>query len=365
MRISIVTDAWHPQVNGVVRTLSKVKDLLERRGHAVQIVTAEGRPAFGLPTYPEIKLAIAGAAEIGSEIAAFEPDSIHIATEGTLGLAARRFCLRQSLPFTSGYHTRFPEMIRMRLPLPGVEAIVHRWFRWFHGPSQRVMVPTPSMADVLEEKGFSNVVTWSRGVDHQLFRPRSTDALAGLARPIALYAGRVAVEKGLPDFLDLDLPGSKVVVGDGPMLKELEAGYPDVTFTGYLSGETLARTVAAADVFVFPSRTDTFGLVLIEALASGVPVAAFDVPGPRDIITTEDVGAIGDDLGQAIRQALICQPESCREHALRFSWDRAIKQFEDYLAPLKFGHKDRLRHVASVTRQRAVLPSPQRRTGMS
>ena len=255
MRISIVTDAWHPQVNGVVRTLLKVTDLLERHGHVVQIVTAKGRPAFGLPTYPEIRLAIVGATEIGSEIASFDPDAIHIATEGTLGLAARRFCLRHGLPFTSGYHTRFPEMIQMRLPLPGVEAIVHRWFRWFHAPSRCVMVPTPSMADVLKEKGFSNIVTWTRGVDHELFHPRRADAaegpteFAGLERPIALYAGRVAVEKSLPDFLDLDLPGSKVVIGDGPMLEELKTRYPDVTFTGYLSGEALARAVAAADVF--------------------------------------------------------------------------------------------------------------------
>jgi len=223
-------------------------------------------------------------------------------------------------------------------------------------------------ADVLKDKGFSNVVTWGRGVDHGLFRPRSPkhiEGLVGLARPIVLYADRVAVEKGLPDFLDLDLPDSKVVVGDGPMLEELEARYPDITFTGYLSGDTLARTIAAADVFVFPSRTDTFGLVMIEALASGVPVAAFDVPEPRDIITTDDVGAIGDDLGHAIRRALTCRPEHCREQALPFSWDRAAKQFEDHLTPLSFPHKDRLRHVALTTGQRAVLPSLQRWAGTS
>ncbi len=351
MRISIVTDAWHPQVNGVVRTLSKVADLISQRGHVVQMVTADGRPTFELPTYPEIRLAITGAGEIGSEITAFEPDAIHIATEGTLGLAARRFCVRHHLPFTTGYHTRFPEMIRMRLPIPGVESIAHRWFRWFHGPSRRVMVPTPSMAAVLKKKRFMNVVTWSRGVDHHLFRPQSTDALDGLPRPVSLYAGRIAVEKDLPEFLDLDLPGSKVVVGDGPMLKELKGRYPDVVFPGYLTGDQLARTIAAADVFVFPSRTDTFGLVMIEALASGVPIAAYDVPGPRDIITSDAVGAVGPDLRTSIRTALNGDPESCRKHALCFSWEHSAQQFEDYLSPLTQANKDWLRRVASTARR--------------
>ena len=358
MRITIVTDAWHPQVNGVVRTLCSIVDVLKRRGHTLKLITAEGRRTFGLPTYPEIRLAFAGTNEIGHEIAAFEPDAIHVVTEGTLGLAARRFCVRHRLPFTTGYHTRFPEMIHMRLPIPGVESIVHRWFRWFHHPSSRVMVPTPSMATVLKKKGFRNVATWSRGVNHELFRPQETDALKDLPRPIALYAGRVAVEKGLPDFLDLDLPGSKVIVGDGPMLDELKARYPDVVFPGYLTGETLARTIAAADVFVFPSRTDTFGLVMIEALASGVPVAAYDVPGPRDIITKESVGAIGSDLRASILRALNCKPEDCREHALRFSWARAAKEFEGFLVTIDGAHKDRMRRIAlTMRRQSARAPS--------
>ena len=193
MRISIVTDAWRPQINGVVRTLGKVTDILKRRGHALQLVTAEGRSTFGLPTYPEVRLAFARPKAIGAEIAGFRPDAIHIATEGTLGLAARRFCLRQGLTFTTGYHTRFPEMIRMRWPLPGLEALVHRWFRWFHNPAERVLAPTPSMAHVLQDKGFSNVVVWTRGVDHDVFRPRPKEAFADLPRPIALYAGRVAL----------------------------------------------------------------------------------------------------------------------------------------------------------------------------
>jgi glycosyltransferase involved in cell wall biosynthesis len=333
MRISIVTDAWRPQINGVVRTLGKVTDILKQRGHELQIVTSEGRSTFGLPTYPEIQLAIAGSRSIGREIAAFSPEAIHIVTEGTLGLAGRRFCLRHGLPFTTGYHTRFPEMIRMRWPVPGVESLVYRWFHWFHRPAERVMAPTPSMARVLKEKGFENVVVWTRGVDHDLFRPRPKEAFPDLPRPIALCAGRVAIEKGLPDFLDLDLPGSKVIVGDGPMLPELKARYPNVHFTGYLKGEPLASAIASADVFVFPSRTDTFGLVMIEALASGVPVAAYDVPGPRDIITGE-VGAVGSNLGECVDQALERSPDRCRAYALTFSWERAAELFESYLAPI-------------------------------
>ncbi len=356
MRISIVTDAWHPQVNGVVRTLHKITDILKERGHALQIVTAKGRPTFNLPTYPEIKLAWVSAGEIGGEIAAFEPDSVHLVTEGTLGLAARRFCLRQRIRFTTGYHTRFPELVGMRFPLPGMTAVAYRWFQWFHGPSQRVMVPTVSMAAVLKAKGFAHIVPWTRGVDHHLFRPRKTDALAHLERPIALYAGRVAVEKGLPDFLDLDLPGSKVVVGDGPMLDTLKARYPDVVFSGYLSGESLARTVAAADVFVFPSRTDTFGLVMIEALASGVPVAAYDVPGPCDIVTSPAVGALDKDLKKAIEKALTCLSESCRIHALNFTWARSAEQFMSHLFPLAEEEKDRLKRFALAIRQKPILP---------
>ena len=361
MRISIVTDAWHPQINGVVRTLSKITELLKRRGHAVQVITSNGRPTFGLPTYPEIRLAIVASRSVGDEIAAFAPDAVHIATEGTLGLAARRFCLRRGLPFTTGYHTRFPEMIRMRWPLPGLETLAHSWFRWFHGPAERILVPTPSMARVLTAKGFDNVVVWTRGVDHELFRPTPDKVFTDLPRPIALSAGRVAIEKGLPDFLDLDLPGSKVVVGDGPMLDELRARYPNVHFTGYLEGERLARAMASADVFVFPSRTDTFGLVMIEALASGVPVAAFDVPGPKDIIIG-DVGMTGDELGVSIMSALDCNPKRCRAYALTFSWERAALQFENYLVPMDPVQRRDLSRKSSA-RPRKTRPAAPMLTG--
>lgn len=357
MRISIVTDAWRPQINGVVRTLGKVTDILKQRGHELQLVTSEGRRTIGLPTYPEIRLAMVGPRTVGAEIAAFGPDAVHIVTEGTLGLAARLFCLRRGVAFTTGYHTRFPELIGMRWPLPGLESLVHRWFRWFHAPAKRVLAPTPSMARVLQEKGFENVATWTRGVDHDIFRPRPKDAFADLPRPLALCAGRVAIEKGLPDFLDLDLPGSKVVVGDGPMLSELKARYPEVHFTGYLRGESLACAIASADVFVFPSRTDTFGLVMIEALASGVPVAAYDVPGPRDVINDE-VGAIGADLGDSVRRALTKSPDRCRAHALTFSWERATHQLEDYLVPIDAPAREKLRRLQRSQAHRHRAPWP-------
>jgi glycosyltransferase involved in cell wall biosynthesis len=217
------------------------------------------------------------------------------------------------------------------------------------------MVPTPSMAAILKARGFANIVSWTRGVDLTLFFPRRTKALADLPRPIALYAGRVAVEKGLPDFLDLDLPGSKVVVGDGPLLPALKARYPGVALLGYLTGEALAETLAAADVFVFPSRTDTFGLVMIEALASGVPVAAYDVPGPRDIVTSKAVGALGDDLKAAIEAALRCHPESCRRHALDFTWERSAEQFRGHLVPLHEEGRNRLKRGSAANRRRAAL----------
>jgi glycosyltransferase involved in cell wall biosynthesis len=368
MRITIATDAWHPQVNGVVRTLGKVTELLRAKGHELSLITTGARPTFPLPSYQEIRLARVGSRQIGAEIAAFEPDAIHIVTEGTIGLAARRACVRADLPFTTGYHTRFPELIRMRLPLPGLEALAYRWFRWFHRPSRRVMVPTDSIAAVLREHGFERVVRWSRGVDHALFRPRAEterpEAFAGLSRPIALYAGRVAVEKGLDDVLALDLPGTKVVVGDGPQLLALRAQFPGAHFTGYLAGEALAQAVAAADVFVFPSRTDTFGLVMIEALAAGVPVAAFDVPGPRDIVTSEAVGALDRDLGRAVRRALRCRAEDCRAHALGFTWEKSAATFERHLVPLDLAAKARLEKLRTDGAAAGVL-APRPLAGMN
>ncbi len=333
MRLTLVTDAWHPQINGVVRTLGQIVRILGDRGHEVTVVTAAGRTTFGLPTYPEIRLAAVLPHGLDSEIAATRPQAVHIATEGPLGLAARSFCLRRNLPFTTGYHSRFPEMARARLPVPGTARACRALLRWFHGPSRAVMTPTPSMARILENARFRNVAVWTRGVDQARFRPMGGDAFPGLPRPVAVCAGRVAVEKGIEDFLDSPFPGSKVVVGDGPQRADLEARYPDVRFTGYLEGDDLTRAVSSADVFAFPSRTDTFGLVILEALACGVPVAAHDVPGPADILTDPGVGALDDDMGRALARALACDSRRCRSFALGFTWDESAARFESLLCP--------------------------------
>lgn len=322
MRIAIVTDAWYPQVNGVVRTLDKTSGELRSRGHEVRLVTHEGRRTFPLPTYPEIRLALAGPGAIAREIDVFAPDCIHIATEGTLGWLARRYCLNSGLAFTTSFHSRFPEMIAERLPLPGIEALAYRLLRRFHGPARATLAPTPTVTARLTDLGFENMVTWTRGVDCELFHPRDADPFEGFERPISMYAGRVAVEKNLAAFLDIDLPGTKIVVGDGPQTAELQRRYPGVVFTGYRTGEALAETLSAADVFVFPSRTDTFGVVMLEALACGVPVAAFPVEGPIDVITDDTAGALDDDLEAAIRRALKCRRQDCVAFARRFSWAR-------------------------------------------
>lgn len=335
MRILIVTDAWYPQVNGVVRTLDRTARELTARGHDVRLLTHEGHRTFPLPTYPEIRLAIAGPGAIARDIERFDPDCIHIATEGTLGWLARRYCRKRGLAFTTSFHSRFPEMIAERLPVPGVEALAYRILRRFHSPASSTLAPTPTVTKRLTSLGFANVVTWTRGVDCELFRPREADPFAGLARPIYLNAGRVAVEKKLSAFLDLELPGTKVVVGDGPQLEELRVGYPDVVFTGYRTGEALAEAISAADVFVFPSMTDTFGLVMLEALACGVPVAAFPVEGPIDVITDERAGALDADLGAAIARALRCKPADCVAFAHTFSWTRVAEILENHLVPAK------------------------------
>ncbi len=335
MRILIATDAWFPQINGVVRTLSTTAEMLRRAGHEVHLLTPEGRRTIPLPTYREIRLSLVTAAGIARTVEAVRPEAIHIATEGSIGLALRHVCLRRGLPFTTGYHTRFPEYLSARIPLPGIERGAYAFLRWFHGPSRAVMVPTRSMADVLEDRGFGNVRVWTRGVDHDLFRPDRRMALEG-KRPIALYAGRVAVEKGIDAFLALPFEGTKYVVGDGPALEGLKARYPDARYTGYRMGEALAATMAGADVFVFPSRTDTFGLVMLEALASGVPVAAYPVPGPRDVVVDGKVGGLDEDLGEAVRRALACDRAACRAYALGFTWEKTAELFARYLAPFEW-----------------------------
>lgn len=331
-RILIVTDAWSPQVNGVVRTLETLIGELQRMGHVVCTVSPKEFMTFPMPTYPEIRLAVLPLRRLTRIMDEFNPDAIHIATEGTLGLTARNLCVRRGLHFTTSLHTRFPEYVHARFRIP--TSWTYALMRWFHKPASAVMVATPSLQEELQARGFRNLKIWSRGVDTQYFRPQDKSWLT-LPRPIFLYVGRVAVEKNIEAFLSLDLPGSKLVIGDGPQVIELKQRYPAVTFAGPRFGDELSRYYAASDVFVFPSRTDTFGLVVLEALASGLPVAAYPVQGPQDIIGNEPVGALDSDLGKAARSALAIAPGDCRAFAERFSWRACTEQFLSNLAPVR------------------------------
>jgi glycosyltransferase involved in cell wall biosynthesis len=328
MRIMIVTDAWTPQTNGVVRTLSQTAACLRRFGHDVRVVNPLEFRTVGCPTYPEIRLSLLPYRQVARSIADFEPQALHIATEGPLGLSARRFCIRQGIRFTTSYHTQFPQYVRARLPIP--LKVSYRALRWFHGAGARCMVSTPSLRADLAAHGFRNLATWQRGVDTELFRPRRKDFL-DLPRPIAAYVGRVAIEKNVAAFLGMPWAGSKVVIGDGPERARLEHQYPQATFTGYQFGEDLAAHLAAADIMVFPSLTDTFGLVNLEAMACGVPVAAYPVAGPIDVIEDGVTGALDEDLAKAAWRALKIDPKACRDRALQSGWDVSTRQFENNL----------------------------------
>ncbi|MEF8794257.1 glycosyltransferase family 4 protein [Thiohalorhabdus sp.] len=331
MRIAIVTDAWWPQINGVVTTLDQTRHELESMGHEVAMITPQGARTVGLPTYPDIRLTLRAGRQVRRALDALEPDAIHIVTEGPLGLAARRYCRRLDLPFTTSFHTRFPEYIRERLAFVPL-AWGYAFLRWFHRPAARTMVTNATMAKELAQHGMGDLVLWSRGVDTELFRPRS-EAYWDLAPPVFMYMGRVSVEKNLEAFLRLPLPGTKVVVGDGPARAQLERAYPEAAFTGFKTGADLAAHLASADVFVFPSRTDTLGLVLYEAMACGVPVAAYPVQGPRNVVTQGETGFLDEDLGQAAMDAVTLDRRSCRRFALEHSWRRATQEFLGQLAP--------------------------------
>lgn len=333
MRILVATDAWHPQINGVVRTLATVADAAKSLDVDISFLTPQSFPTVALPGYSDLRLALPLPGKISRLIEEADPDNIHVATEGPIGLFVRRYCRKRGLPFTTSFHTRFPEYISARLPIP--ESWVWAALRRFHRASRATMAATPALADELRERGFHNVVLWSRGVDTVLFRPHVADF--DLQRPIFLSVGRVAVEKNLEAFLSLDLPGTKVVVGDGPARIPLQRKYPQVAFLGAMSGEQLADAYAAADVFVFPSKTDTFGLVLLEALASGVPVAAFPAPGPRDVIGAAPVGVLSDDLRTACLAAQDISRESCREFALRHTWGASAQAFIGNIARTRDG----------------------------
>lgn len=330
MNILIISDAWRPQVNGVVRTIATVRTELEKMGHTVEVIGPDRFRTIPMPSYPEIRLALGAGRRLTPMIEAMRPDCIHIATEGPLGYAARKYCLKRGIPFTTAYHTRFPEYVRDRAPIP--LAFSYAVMRRFHRPSAAVMVATQSIETALRQRGFVNIRRWTRGVDTDLFRPRDKSFIQA-PRPVAMYVGRVAVEKNLEEFLKLSLPGCKYVVGDGPAREELQKKYPDAHWVGAKHGEELAQYYAAADVFVFPSRSDTFGLVLLEALASGVPVAAYPVPGPLDVIDGSEVGVLDEDLQAATEKALTIPADKCRSYALGFSWRASAEQFLANLRP--------------------------------
>lgn len=324
LQVLVATDAWHPQVNGVVRSLDAVAREAPALGAELRFLTPEGFRSFALPTYPEIQISLASPWSIAKRITAAAPDHIHIATEGPIGLLARRYCLQNNLPFTTSYHTKFPEYLSARLPVP--ERWSYAMLRRFHNAGSGIMVSTPSLEADLAARGFKPLMRWSRGVDTTLFSPMRRCVL-DLPRPIALFVGRVAVEKNIEAFLALDMPGSKVVVGEGPARAELEARFPDAHFIGLREGPALADVYASADVFVFPSLTDTFGIVLLEALASGLPIAAYPVTGPLDVVGDQPVGALDKDLKVAVQQALTMSREVCRNHALRYSWRESAAEF--------------------------------------
>ncbi|MEI9928346.1 MAG: glycosyltransferase family 1 protein [Sphingomonas sp.] len=333
MRIAIVTDAWEPQVNGVVRTLQSVRAVLERKGHHVLIISPDLFYSLPCPTYPEIRLALASVARVGAMIEQFGAQAIHLATEGPLCVAARRWCLRQHRPFTTAYHTQFPDYVSARSGVPA--EWIWRYIRWFHSPSAAILASTPSIRQSLIDHGLTQVRHWGRGVDLANFHPGLAPhpAMAGLEGPVQLYVGRVAIEKNLEAFLQSTHPGTKVVVGDGPARHALEARYPEARFLGSMFGAELASAYAGADVFVFPSRTDTFGLVMIEALACGVPVAAYPVPGPIDVLTPE-TGAMGPDLTRSIAEALTRDRQACAAYGRTFTWEASARQFLHALVPI-------------------------------
>lgn len=333
MRIALISDAWYPQVNGVVRTLDTVRGELVAMGHTVTMVTPEQFKSIACPTYPEIRLSIDAPFTLAARLDAIGPTHIHIATEGPLGWAARRYCMKRGLPFTTSFHTKFAELLKARLRIP--LKVTYALLRRFHAPARAVLVATPSMQRELHAHGFTNTALWTRGVDTVQFHPSDHyETLLDYPRPIWLYVGRVSVEKNLDAFLRLPLAGTKLVVGEGPALKAMQTRYPGAVFAGVKRGEALRQHYAGSDVFVFPSKSDTFGLVMLEALACGTPVAAYPVTGPRDVITDVRAGALDDDLAMACATALTLKRADCVDYAAGYSWRRCAEIFAQTLVKL-------------------------------
>lgn len=378
MRILLATDAWAPQVNGVVQTLGEVVQHLRSQGHEVKVIHPGLFKTVPCPSYKEIRLALWPWARIRQELLHFRPQAVHVATEGPIGLSTRCLAIRMKMPFTTAYHTQFPEYVKARTGIPvGWTAAV---LRWFHRPAKAVMVPTQTVIQTLERRGMANCVLWQRGVDLSLFNPQPSLARQHLAyspknlanddskqleiirqldasaieKPVFLYAGRVAVEKNLPAFLELNLPGEKWIAGDGPARRALQKRFPNARWFGMLNHAALSELYKHADVFVFPSQTDTFGLVMLEAMASGCPVAAFPVPGPLDVVGDSAAGILDWDLKAAALKALSIDKDTTRRHASRFTWSQCAQQFLEHLAPIE-------QNVAQgATRGQTKLASPKR-----
>ena len=327
MKVLTVTDAWHPQVNGVVRTIEATNRELVLAGHQVQVISPLDFMTIACPGYPEIRLCVLPYRRLVRLVDRAAPDAVHIATEGPLGMAARRYCIRRRIAFTTAYHTRFPQYLKAMYGIP--EHWVYRFLRWFHRPARYLLTPTLHVEQELMQWGIGNLARWTRGVDLSMFRPTAEPSplVRGLPRPLFLCVGRVSVEKNIEAFLDLDLPGTKMVAGIGPELELLRRRYPEVRFVGVLSRDELAQLYTGVDVFVFPSRTDTFGLVLLEALACGTPVAAYPVQGPLDVVGGSGVAILDEDLRKAALGALRIDRNACRAYAERFSWAVATRQF--------------------------------------
>lgn len=332
MKFVLVTDAWEPQVNGVVRTWQHVTREMRKLGHETHVLNPAMFKTFGAPRYPEIRLAILPGRSLRRMLNELKPDAIHIATEGPLGMAARKYCVKNNIQFTTSYHTQFPHYLRQYFGIP--KTLSYKFIRWFHGQANHTLVPTKQVGKELNNNGLANIIVWSRGVDTELFKTDYDvpENIKDLPKPIFVYAGRIAIEKNIEAFLRLDLPGTKLVIGDGPPKESLQKQYPDTTFVGYKFGEELAAHYAAGDVFVFPSKTDTFGVVMLEANACGLPIAAYPVTGPIDVVLQGQTGYVYKDLRQAAIDALKLDKQPCIAYAHRNSWAKCAQTVIDHLA---------------------------------